>query len=207
MQSENPSSPIYARSPSEIESRFVDPTWSPAKTPYKKSDDKDSFKSPPDVMCQHSLVPKLTKKSRILPSYMNVVNESSVRQLVFGLSPTVELRIEEMISVKDQIYSVESNEFYRFYLDAEIDSISNMSSDIVITSKEQLLDIYKIMRKFADILSQKLSDLFADDRDRFLDMPVHRDEWAEYATCVVKDLILALDVEMERVVGIDEIVV
>jgi hypothetical protein len=151
-------------------------------------------------------VPKLTKKSRILPSYMNV-NESSVRQLVFGLSPTVELRIEELISVKDQIYSVESNEFYRFYLDAEIDSISNMSSDIVITSKEQLLDIYKIMRKFADILSQKLSDLFADDRDSFLDMPVHRDEWAEYATCVVKDLILALDVEMERVVGIDEIVV
>ena len=197
-------SPItMMRSPTEIPSRFVDPTWSPAKTAYNKPD--VAFTSPPACIPSAAVVPKLDKKSRKLPSYMDV-SDSSVRELVYGVSKTVEVHIDEFFDVKEQIYSVESNEFYRFYLDSDIDSIGSVSDNIVITSKKQLHDIYKITKVFAELLCKKVEKLIEDARASLYDMPVHRNEWVDFAKDVATMLISAIDAEMETLEMVDIVV-
>jgi hypothetical protein len=203
-QASPPASPIRMRSPSEIESRFVDPKWSPAKIPYKKRDAATAFDSPPAV-CEPTTLPALQKKARRLPIYMTE-DCSSVRKLVYDISDAVVGKVDELCLVKEQIYGVEVDEFYRFYLDGEIDSISCVYDNIVITSTTQLLDIYKIMREFVSRLCEKVEKLFTDARGSLYDMPVHRTEWAEYAQDEAKNLMLAINEDMQKLES-DEIVV
>jgi hypothetical protein len=203
-QASPPGSPIRMRSPSEIESRFVDPEWSPAKLPYKKRDAATAFDSPLAV-CEPTTLPALQKKARRLPIYMTE-DCSSVRKLVYDISDAVVGKVDELCLVKEQIYGVEVDEFYRFYLDGEIDSISCAYDNIVITSTTQLLDIYKIMREFVSRLCEKVEKLFTDARGSLYDMPVHRTEWAEYAQDEAKNLMLAINEDMQKLES-DEIVV
>ena len=203
-QASPPGSPIRMRSPSEIESRFVDPEWSPAKLPYKKRDAATAFDSPPAV-CEPTTLPALQKKARRLPIYMTQ-DCSSVRKLAYDISDAVVGKVDELCLVKEQIYGVEVDEFYRFYLDGEIDSILCVYDNIVITSTTQLLDIYKIMREFTSRLCEKVEKLFTDARGSLYDMPVHRTEWAEYAQDEAKNLMLAINEDMQKLES-DEIVV
>jgi hypothetical protein len=191
-------SPIRVRSPSVNETNYVSPNWSPAKNDIMGSDAKTAYMSPSATSANNTSAPKMEKKARRLPTYMTTP-DSPVRELVYGISETVLKNLEEFEHVKDQMRSVESEEFYRYYLDADIDSICGVSENIVIGSKKQLLGIHKLMMEFAVLICTKVDKLFADADVSLREMPVHRWEWASYAKDTAEAIVEELTVEMQHV--------
>lgn len=175
--------------------RGPDPRLMPAPVAYDsptKLIDKMALTTP-EAKPAATSAPKLMYKPRKLPTYMTMPAPTA---RVYGFTRTVLQHIQELCDIRELMYEDEKGN-YRYYLDTDIDSITSAAEDSIISSKEQLVEIYNQIRHVSKEICEKIDKLMKESSVCLVEMPVCRLAWSGYAKEEALALVLAIDEELE----------